>query len=149
MKSSSSAHARGTKAFGIMVVASLLSGLLSSVTASAQSEAPTSAEPAAVPVSPQQTTKPPVALSQEEREKREEWAKGHGARFPAEEGVLPVLLSEDGMGGGSVHNRAALSAGAAARVPAIDRGQRQQRLAPGTDGVHILRGWLFRRASPV
>ena len=88
MKSSSSAHARGTKAFGIMVVASLLSGLLSSVTASAQSEAPTSAEPAAVPVSPQQTTKPPVALSQEEREKREEWQKAMAADFLPKKGCF-------------------------------------------------------------
>ncbi len=62
-------HERNTKAFSIMIVGSLLSGL--PLTASAQPEAPTAAEPAAVPIQ----TKSPVALSGEERQKREEWHK--------------------------------------------------------------------------
>jgi hypothetical protein len=55
------------------VLASLLLGLLSFVTASAQSIAPSSAEPAAVP-SPQ-TAKPPVQLTPEERQSREQWRR--------------------------------------------------------------------------
>jgi hypothetical protein len=57
---------------GIIVVASLLSGFLSSVPASAQPKPPTSAEPTGAPTS-QQATTPPVALSREEQQKREEW----------------------------------------------------------------------------
>jgi hypothetical protein len=72
---SSSVRGRGSKAFGIMVVASLLPGLLCSFAASAQPSVPTSAQPAAVPTSPG-TANPPVALSVEERQKREAWHSG-------------------------------------------------------------------------
>src|SRR5262245_50744999 len=57
---------------GILVVASLLSGLPSFGPASAQPNAPSSAEPAGAPTS-QQTTDPLAALSREEKQKREEW----------------------------------------------------------------------------
>jgi len=63
MKSSSSSRGRGTKAFGLLVAAGLVSGFLS-VTASAQQPK----EPAAAAAQPQ-------ALSPEERQKREEWQR--------------------------------------------------------------------------
>src|ERR1700674_495593 len=63
MKSSSSSRGRGTKAFGLLVAAGLVSGVLS-VTASAQQPK----EPAAAAAQPQ-------ALSPEERQKREEWQR--------------------------------------------------------------------------
>ena len=68
MKSSSS-HGRGTKAFGLLVAAGLVSGFLS-VTASAQQPK----EPAAAAPSSQPTAQP-QALSPEERQKREEWQR--------------------------------------------------------------------------
>lgn len=70
MKSFSSlATERSTKIFGVMVIAGLASG-----TASAQSNAPSAGQPAAVPASSQQT-QPIAAMSQEERQKREEWQR--------------------------------------------------------------------------
>ena len=69
MKSSSSSRGRGTRAFGLVVAAGLVSGFLS-VTASAQQPK----EPAAAAPSSQPTAQP-QALSPEERQKREEWQR--------------------------------------------------------------------------
>ena len=69
MKSSSSSRGRGTKAFGLLVVAGLVSGFLS-VTASAQQpKKPAAAAPSSQP------TAQPQALSPEERQKRQEWQR--------------------------------------------------------------------------
>jgi uncharacterized repeat protein (TIGR01451 family) len=69
MKSSSSSRGRGTKAFGLLAAAGLVSGLLS-VTASAQQpKAPAAAAPSSQPAAQAQ------ALSPEERQKREEWQR--------------------------------------------------------------------------
>ena len=69
MKSSSPVRGRITRVLGIMAVASLLSGLLPSFATAAEPAPPTSAEPVTTPTSPQETTKPPVAMS------REDWQK--------------------------------------------------------------------------
>jgi hypothetical protein len=69
MKSSSSSRGRGTRAFGLVVAAGLVSGFLS-VTASAQQPK----EPAAAAPSSQPTAQP-QALSPEEQQKREEWQR--------------------------------------------------------------------------
>ena len=72
---SSSVRGRGSKAFGIMVIGSLLPGLLCSFAASAQPSVPTNAQPTtAAPTSPG-TVNPPAAMSVEERQKREAWHK--------------------------------------------------------------------------
>jgi hypothetical protein len=63
------------KAYSVTAVASLLLALSSSVIAFAQSKVPTIVEPPAVDVSTQQGTKHPIALSREERQKREVWHK--------------------------------------------------------------------------
>jgi len=75
-KSSSSSRARGTKAFGVLVAAGLVSGLLF-VTASAQQ--PTA--PATAAPSPPPSVQPDL-LSPEERQKREEWRRSM-SRNPA------------------------------------------------------------------
>jgi hypothetical protein len=63
------------KAYSVTAVASLLLALSSSVIAFAQSKAPTFVHPPTVDVSTQQGTKHPIALSREERQKREVWHK--------------------------------------------------------------------------
>jgi hypothetical protein len=70
-----SSSVRGSKAVGIMVVASLLPGLLCSFSASAQSSVPTNAQPAAAAPTSSGTVNPPAAMSVEERQKREAWHK--------------------------------------------------------------------------
>jgi hypothetical protein len=68
MKSSASSRRRGSKAFGLLIAAGLVSGVFS-VKASAQPKDPAAAAPSFKP------TAEPGTLSAEERQKREEWRR--------------------------------------------------------------------------
>jgi hypothetical protein len=140
MQSSSPARGRATQILRFMVVACLLSGFSSRGAIAAEQAAPASKEPTAVPV---QRIKP-LVLSPEERAKRQEWERDMSEVPLPKKGCFRGVYPTKEWQEVPVRPRTELSATAAARRPAIGRGQRTRRIGADAVGVHLPGDGLFR-----